>query len=327
MNGSAIERNAARFAAALAVLATAATAAPRLACDAPVHDFGATENTEAVRHVFRLRNDGDAPLHVDRVRACCGAAAAISATNLAPGATAEVTVRLSLLGRSGPQRKSLFVVSDDPAQPFYRLQFTGTSISRIELTPDGVDFGALDERGAAERAVVVAARGDTGFRVTRAACSERAFAVRWRALEAGRRYEVRVATVPPLPSGFIRGTVRVETDLPGAPPLEFLATASVEGEWVVAPRVIAWPRAGGAEPLTRYVALRRRNGAPFRVLAAEPPSDALSVHVAPLGAHGYRLTVTGPATADVGGRSLTVHTDIHGLEELTVPFTAGGEAP
>jgi hypothetical protein len=315
--------------AALAVAASPATAAPRLACDAPSHDFGTRDNTETVRHVFRLRNEGDSPLRIERVRACCGATVSFAATNLAAGATADVPVLLSLLGRSGPQRKSLFVVSDDPAQPLFRLQFTGTAVSRIELTPDGVEFGPLDEKRAASRTVVLAARDATTFRVTGVACSSPALAATWRTLEDGKRYEVHVATVPPLPPGFVRGTVRVTTDLPDAPPLEFLATASVDSEVMVAPREIAWaaPGHGGESRLTRYLAIRRRSGAAFRVLAAEPPSDAVTVQVSPLGAHGYRLTVSGPATAGVEGRSLTLHTDIPGLEELIVPFIRGGERP
>ena len=42
--------------------------APKIAVAAPVFDFGAVGTTDAVTHVFEIRNVGDADLKVERVQ-------------------------------------------------------------------------------------------------------------------------------------------------------------------------------------------------------------------------------------------------------------------
>jgi hypothetical protein len=41
--------------------------APVIASDAAVFDFGEVKPTAVVEHVFTIRNEGDADLHIDRV--------------------------------------------------------------------------------------------------------------------------------------------------------------------------------------------------------------------------------------------------------------------
>lgn len=45
----------------------ATTGAPKIAADEPIFDFGAIGGTEAVEHVFKVRNVGDVDLKVERV--------------------------------------------------------------------------------------------------------------------------------------------------------------------------------------------------------------------------------------------------------------------
>ncbi len=85
-------------AAVMAALPWAALAGPRLVCEKDVFDFGERSSVETVQHTFRLENRGDADLRIERIRACCGATAALSATVLAPGGSAELEVNFSLRG-------------------------------------------------------------------------------------------------------------------------------------------------------------------------------------------------------------------------------------
>lgn len=109
-----------------AVPVTQAGQGPRLICDAPVFEYGRVANTQEVEHVFQLRNGGDAPLEIGRIYSGCGCTRTqIDATNLVPGATATVAVVFHLRGRSGARIINIFVSSNDPVDPVFRLQCRG----------------------------------------------------------------------------------------------------------------------------------------------------------------------------------------------------------
>ena len=108
------------------LLPLAAGAAPALRCEPERADLGELPwGTNVVASIL-VRNDGDGPLHIEKVRACCGAEAAISATNVPPGGSAVLTVNFRAQGRSGPFRRSVYLASDDPAEPQRRILLEGT---------------------------------------------------------------------------------------------------------------------------------------------------------------------------------------------------------
>ena len=78
-----------------------------------------------ISHVFILCNQGEAPLVITRVHACCGASYHLSATNLPPTTSAELRVRLDLAGRTGPFRKTVYLHTNDPTHPITALRLVG----------------------------------------------------------------------------------------------------------------------------------------------------------------------------------------------------------
>lgn len=48
--------------------AAPAEAAPKIAADEAVYDFGSVAPKGTVEHVFTIRNEGDADLHIERVQ-------------------------------------------------------------------------------------------------------------------------------------------------------------------------------------------------------------------------------------------------------------------
>ena len=316
------------LAAALAPAAGAVDPAPSLACDAPVHDFGRRPNVEHVKHVFTLTNRGTATLHIERLRVCCGATADVSSMEIAPGATADVHVDLSLLGRKGKQRKSIYVVCDDPERPYYRLQLVGTVTTEIDITPDRVEFGAVDAAAALTRSVRLSAQAaGVAFQVTNVTATVPHFRASFEPEEKGRSYLLTVRTVAPLPSGLARGKIVVLTDYASQPIIELLVTARVDSEVVVVPQelVLRAATASAESPVTRYLAIRRRDGADFTVLDVEAP-DGVETTTSTLGKHGHRFTVrVTRAPVELDGLFLTVRTDAEGMEEIDIPIRYGGE--
>lgn len=103
-----------------------AASAPLLVCEKDSYDFGEVMSTNRIEHGYILENQGDVPLVFGAVRGCCGASVVVRDAVVSPGSSTVCQVSFSLRGRSGAVSKSLYVASNDPARPQYRLRLTGT---------------------------------------------------------------------------------------------------------------------------------------------------------------------------------------------------------
>lgn len=129
------------LAAASLALASPAIAAPSLEFVPGELDVGERGPAETVEASVEIRNVGDAKARVFSVRACCGAKASVSAMEIGPSGSAELSVSLVAGARPGPFRKTVTVRSDDPKRPLFVLPVVGsvrgTSLAEV---PGGVEF-------------------------------------------------------------------------------------------------------------------------------------------------------------------------------------------
>lgn len=111
------------------VLGAAVFAAPRLVVPTEGIALGEIAAGEESRGSVQLRNAGDSPLHVTRVKACCGATAELAPMVLPPGGAAELAVTLKPQF-PGALEKSVQVISDDPATPIATVPVMGRVVEK-----------------------------------------------------------------------------------------------------------------------------------------------------------------------------------------------------
>lgn len=102
---------------------------PRIACDASELDFGNKSQTNIVRHAFVIKNEGQAPLTISRIHACCGANTRLTTNSVSPQTNTVLELTLPLSGRSGPMHKSIYIHSNDPVNPIYQLKIKGNVVA------------------------------------------------------------------------------------------------------------------------------------------------------------------------------------------------------
>jgi hypothetical protein len=96
---------------------------PSIDFDARVHDFGVVNEGPQVRHVFKIKNKGTAPLALSGAFASCGCTSAtLDATTIPPGGRASLSVVMDTRGERGRGTRSVTVSSDDPTQPTATLE-------------------------------------------------------------------------------------------------------------------------------------------------------------------------------------------------------------
>jgi rhodanese-related sulfurtransferase len=116
----------------IAVVALGATlgAAPKIAVDNAVYDFGTVLEGVFVTHKFILSNVGDETLTITSVRTSCGCTTtALSKTTLASGESVELGVNLDTAGYGGRSPTwNVYVESNDPSTPRLILRILGTVV-------------------------------------------------------------------------------------------------------------------------------------------------------------------------------------------------------
>lgn len=300
----------------LCAAATALHAAPRIECDAPEYNFGVRRDSETVVHQFTVKNAGDRPLVITRVKASCGCTAVkTSKDNILPGETASIEARFTLKDRRGAQRKSILVESNDPARPQIHLLLTGEIVTEVGIEPRYVNFSQIHtSRVATQSVALVSLRPDV--RIVAVTSDDPSFAAE--IAPDGRGLEIR--TVPPLKEGFARARIEVKTNHPDGLGADVNIIGVVAGDLTVVPRDLILR---ASQPASRRVTLMVRpfEPFPFKVLSVEVPHPDVATSFAPLGNGAIAVTLDGlPDDPALNGKAVVIRTDRASSAELRVPI-------
>jgi hypothetical protein len=293
----------------------------RLVCENPSADFGEVAPTQAVKRTFSVQNQGTNDIRILNVRAGCGCVSTVLSTHLlGPGQKADLGVTLDLKGRHGPQRKALYVETDEPAFGRLRLEMTGTVVLPVEVQPEGVHFGTLGRDGDAEREVLLVGRTGTVFHVKAVKASSSQFAAQFEAREPERVYRVRIQSLGPRNLGTSHAVVQVATDHPALPEISIPVTVFVASEIAAAPATLMLVEGAGSATRTYYVGVFAPSGKAFKILAVRTPGDDLRCTVATVSPDRYRLEIKAPnALRELDGKVLRIETDMESMREVLVP--------
>lgn len=293
---------------------------PRIVCAQAVHDFGSVEGPKSVEHVFTLGNDGDAPLQIGNVRACCGAAATLAEKLIPPGSNTTLKIVFSLAGRSGRQDKSIYVSSNDPLLPHLRLRLVGEVFQPLSVQPDRVNFGILNTDATTNAEVRVVCSSNLHVNVTNVQADAGFEAT----FEEGADHNGWRIIVYPRPSGvgLVKGKVAVLTDHKDHPRIEIPVSAVVASDMIVVPQELVMSQTGPTpEPVVRYVALRSRAGKPFEILEVTAPDPDIKISHSAIASGGHRITLANVRPFEtLNGRCLVITTDHPEMKRVTVPF-------
>lgn len=129
-------------------------------CKVPTWNFGTVDQTKTreVAHTFCLENPTNEPLRIDKIEPTCGCIVPDDyPKELVSGATADVTMRVNIIGPPGEFRKFVNVrlLTEPPSD--FRLTIVGqvTVSPAFHLVPTVVDFGTLDESEIKTRTVKI----------------------------------------------------------------------------------------------------------------------------------------------------------------------------
>lgn len=206
-------------------LAPAATAlaAPETAVDRPTYDFGSISQGKKVEHTFIIRNKGDAPLIIKKVRPSCGCTAVTtSASVIAPGGSGEIRATFDSAHYAGALQKTVAVDTNDPKVPSSTLNLKGTVIEEIGITPKQLNLGQVKIGATQKSSITIANKGNKPLRLAavKSTLPQIAAVAEKRLLKPGESGTVLISITPRKGDRLLSGYISITTDSPAKPEIQ-----------------------------------------------------------------------------------------------------------
>ncbi len=305
------------------------TAAPRIECAAPAHDFGTVVEGQTVHHVFPIRNSGAAPLIIGNIRAPAGCSVEVlPQKEIAPGSSADVKVTFNTSGRRGNLDKAITLESNDPKSPALSLSIRIDVDPLLGFAPSTLH---IESRFGSSRTVEVALQGtwapDAKLGIASVTGDLLSAEPLGKTPPSDRR-GVRV-TLDAKRIGEGAGNVVVSTGVAPIPEIVLPVSWLVRGNVEVRPSTLVFD----PETPPGLVRILRVSSskADFRIdaaLASTSVFDATVVKLGSPGAFEVRVSLRG---AEAAGQSptgnLTLKTNDPWQKSIVVPLRTEGEVP
>lgn len=285
---------------------------PRVAVDAPLHQFGTMHVGEEGTHVFVVRNTGDAPLELGEPNATCKCTlGTLESRTIPPGGSIDVTLEWNSAKVVEVFREGAEIPTNDPDQPLLLLAVEGRVEPLIVVSPSfHWDLGSFT---GDEPQVVTGTVHSTlleAFAITKAETTHPLFSARVQPLEPERReklgaksgYAIEVRVDPALPAGSAAATLKLRTDVDGAREIDVQVTAVREGpvRFLAAPGV-RWNGFDQAVDLGRFPA-EDGAAATLFMFVTEPAGEPFHITGVEVEPAYFQAVVTEDAGFQVPGR-------------------------
>ncbi|MCE1228292.1 MAG: DUF1573 domain-containing protein [Firmicutes bacterium] len=250
-----------------------------LSFDRTHHDFGKVSADRPVSHRFKATNRGTGPLQIRQVVPSCGCTyTMVGQWYLKPGESTEIDATFNPAGMRGPVRKSMQVISDDPANPSIQLSFEAVVIQDVMPSTTALFFDDVPRN--ALRPGVVRLMSGNGQQVQVVDIKSPMAPYLTGTFKAeGKDAVVDVKLDPKkLPSGKTNGVdvITIRTTSERSPMIHVTVQWSLRAAVVATPPRVVWEESAG-KTLKAAIQLRQVDGRTFRVLSAKPSNPLLWV--------------------------------------------------
>ncbi|HVO49812.1 MAG TPA: DUF1573 domain-containing protein [Thermoanaerobaculia bacterium] len=305
---------------------------PKLVIAEDKKDVGQVAKGEPIKHVFILKNTGNADLHITDVKPSCGCTVPEFDKVIKPGGEGKVTLTVDTKNFSGPISKTALLITDDPTVPQKTLFLSAVVKPFVDALPYGF-FRITALSGEASSAEVVLVSDEPDFKPTKAEAPNSFLRVRLAPVpekellkdHGPNQWKVTVTTAPDAPEGLLGGTVKVATGVKKQPEIELQITGFIKPTVSVTPLSINFgnfdPK---GDPQKRNVMLVNNNAAVenFSVMKAETSVPGISAEVVPVDKSRVQvvLTVDQKIKKGVFEGDLTIRTSDKAKAEVKVPI-------
>ena len=208
------------FASSFLIAVSAASEGPKAVFTEARFEFGQVMSGEVVERDFVVKNEGSAPLVIEKVAMTTPLLVTRHTHEVAPGAEGTIHFKLDTANLAGKFQGAIVVFLNDPALPQAPLAFEGTIVPAIELSPMPAFYVAgLRGRGG-ERAIEIVNHESEPLQIEKMDHSTERFMTKLETLQAGQRYRLTLTLNPQGPGGKAVDTIVLRTSSKRIPVLK-----------------------------------------------------------------------------------------------------------
>jgi Protein of unknown function (DUF1573) len=299
------------------------TGRPQIRAVDPIYNFGNVYSGTTVKHTFKLKNAGTAPLIFNGVRTSCGCTAAQPTKNqLYPGEESDIAVSFDTHADRGPATRTITVLTNDPSHQQLQLTMRGIVKVQVEPSPSVVIFERV-KRGTerSQQVTLTDEMPDRTFAVTRITNASPYIKVNSQSVPGAKPAALlTIRLLKTAPAGSITDLVKVDTN---RVPVEIPVSGTVLGDINVNPQQVSFGIVPHHASALRFVRLTNSGDHPIKVTGISSNNTSVIAGVTPLkNGREYKISVQlAPDTPDGVLRGmLAIRTDDPHQQDVQVPF-------
>jgi thiol-disulfide isomerase/thioredoxin len=269
---------------------------PIVEVDAPKHDFGEVWQGDALKHTFEIRNGGDAPLRIVRVKPACGCTVAGKyPKEIAPGESGAFPFQLNTKRLAGKFTKSIAVTTNDTKSAQTRLLLTGEVKQHVDVAPRLAQFGRVKPDSVITRKITLTNNTSEPLKLLVDPTQDlKCFKAQVEELVPGKKFELNVTAAPPFQTGINRINLRLATGIKQQEKLEITCIATLPKRIEMRPDKIQVPEVTRSETV-RKIWMANNGEAPVNITSVASTDTRLAVDYKEVEAgRKYQLSVTVP---------------------------------
>ena len=279
-----------------------AAAAPRLTLSVNSIDFGRVPQHQLFTREVVISNRGDAELLLTEVYTSCSCTELVlAAERVPPGGQTLLTVNFHSRDLSGENNKTIEISSNDPERSLVEIPVLAFVAAPILVEPAdrNLDFGKVQRGELPRLEAAIRVDGRPSLALTLGPVDAKRFEVMLERGAGADRHLLVVGLKADAVAGPFRQLLRLATDDPRMPSLDFTLSGTVLGDLETAPDRLNFRYVVPGQALSKDIVVRAKSpGLAFRVTEAKVDLPGLAVELLADGSDGEaKLRVTGKAVA------------------------------
>ncbi|HKZ41450.1 MAG TPA: DUF1573 domain-containing protein [Candidatus Hodarchaeales archaeon] len=309
--------------------------APRAVFGEKVYSFGQVKQGDVVVHKFSVKNEGTAPLILDRIDFSLPGLTSRFKPNIEPGTEGTVQIEVNTTHLIGELQLEADLYMNDPVQPKVKLTLNVTVDPVIEIQPLPAAYLSIYEDEKGEQVLRIINHEEQPVKITQVQPEGTHFKAKLKEVQAGKVYELIVIVPPGTAPGRYEESVLLHTSHPKFSTIPVGVNVFVKQDLYANPekidftgielsKLIANPQL--SEYLYDTVMLKKRQGefeikgiqtdVPFLKITQSPASGRSSAFTLDIGVMKEKLV-----PGEVSG-SIRITTDDNKFPEVLIPVEA-----
>jgi hypothetical protein len=281
----------------------AAAGKPKAVAAEPIKDIGFVAKGEKAAYDFAIRNEGDAPLQIQEVRAACGCTVADYDKVIAPGQTGKVRVSVDTATFNGAIAKGVTVFTNDPATPQMELTIRAQVEPFIKAKPGYARY--LTVQGENKEGTIVQTlwtpdgspmkivKVESPYPFLKVEFHEAKPEERLKEVEQQQQWKVEMHLANDAPVGALTESVKIYTDNPKQKLVQIPVSGFVRPIVAVTPPIANFGQITITEPLRKSINVKSFATEPIKLTGTQSSVQGIEARIEPVeDGREYQVWVT-----------------------------------